>query len=545
MKVFDELQGIRKIIKDGKFEKALIQINEALKREDLINDDLIEISLLKSTVLMRLGEYKSCNDVLSELIERETISSFQVLDVMIVKAENLMRLGDFDEGLRVVNESEKFLLQEINGAKPEEISKREIILLRRKGSLYLYKGETTKALKYTQESLNLANKIQDKSLIAGALNNMGLIFQNKGDNDKALNHFQQSLAIEHELNDKYGMATSFGNIGVIQRRIGNFKEAVKNYQRSLEISQELGNKDGYAISLFQIADTFSAKGELDEALYYYQQSLEVLEELGNNFYIGAALTGIGDVYRQKGDSQKAVESFERSLVLFEEIGFTQYIVENVFLLLITTIDDESLPKAKKYLKKLRQLSEGKKEITIDQNCRLAEALILKNGSRMSEKVKAQEILLKLANEKGYYYGITFYSILSLCDLLVEELKLFGEEEVQKQVKALLSRIQDIAYEQQRPPLIIQSLLLQSKFSLVEGDAEKANTLLEEAKIIAEESGLKLLASKVSKERQNLNREMNRWEELFYRNAPLRERFDKAEIKNYLSEALNVVRASKN
>ena len=545
MTILRELENITKIIKEGKFENALELIGKLEEREDLSNDDQIEIILLKSTALMRLGEFKLSSEILSTLIGREVISSLQVVDAMIVKAESLMRQGEFDEGLRVVEESEEFILQPLDQVNPEDISKRQIILLRRKGSLYLYKGEINNALKFTQKSLNLANEIQETSLISGALNNMGLIFQHKGDNEKALDHFQRSFAIDQELGDKFGMATCLGNIGVINRRKGEFNKALENYKQSLDICQEIGNKDGYATTLFQLGDIFSTKGELEEALDHYQKSLIILEEIGNNFYIGVVLAGIGDVYRQKGDFHQADEYFKRSLTLYEEIGYTQYVVENLMLLVVSAINAKAFSKAEDYLEQLQHINESENDQVISQNYRLAEALLLKSGTRMSDKVKAQEILLKLVNEEAYAVGIRFYGMLSLCELLVEEVKLFGEEEVQEQVKSLLTRIHEFTLKENATPLLVQSLILQAKFALVEGNAQQANTLLEQAKVTTEESGLKLLADKVLKEQEHLQNELDKWKELFHRNAPLVERLDKAQLNDYISTALNLVRAGKN
>ncbi|MFX1508324.1 MAG: hypothetical protein ACFFDC_19760, partial [Promethearchaeota archaeon] len=126
-----------------------------------------------------------------------------------------------------------------------------------------------------------------------------------------------------------------------------------------------------------------------------------------------------------------------------------------------------------------------------------------------------------------------------------EVKLFGEEEVQEQVKSLLTRIHEFALKENATPLIVQSLLLQAKFTLVEGNAQQANTLLNQAKVTAQESGLELLAANVLKEQEHLRHEFDKLKELFHRNASLVERLDKIQLKDYISEALNLIKASKN
>ncbi|MHA2247181.1 MAG: tetratricopeptide repeat protein [Candidatus Hodarchaeales archaeon] len=544
MAIVEEKERVEKLLEEGKLNEALTKIEKLDKRTDLSHDDKIEILLLKSTVYMKLGEFKLSNDILGEFLGKRNIDPLHTADALIIKAWNLECQGKLDETLEIVSECEE-LLQKLTQIEQKEISKRRITLLRRKGTIYLIKGDLDSALNFTQQSLKLAKEIKDQSLISKAINNIGLVFQQKGDIDNALDYFRQSLAIFQEIGNKYDIPGCLSNIGVIYRRKGDFTKALENYQQSLAISQEIGNKQGKSIFLMQIGDIFASKGELDDALDHYEQSIVIMEEIGDNFYTGYVFWGIGDVYRQKGDFNQANDYLKRSLALFKEIGNNQLISESVLQLLITAINNNSFSQAKNYLGRLQQINDQEDNLVINQYYRLAQAIILKNSTRMSEKVKAQEILHDLVNEKEFSYNITFHAMLSLCELLVDELKLFGEEEVQKQVKSLLNRINVMAFEQHASPLIVKTLVLQAKFSLVEGNAQQANTLLDQARVTANESGLELLAANVSKEQENLYRELDKWKELFNRNAPLVERLDMAQLNDYISNALNMVRTSKN
>ncbi|UCG00824.1 MAG: tetratricopeptide repeat protein [Candidatus Heimdallarchaeota archaeon] len=539
-----EIDRVKKLLEKGKLNEALTKIDQLDKRTDLSNDDKIEILLLKSTIFMKLGEFELSNDILGEFLGKKNIDPLHTVDALIIKAENLDRQAEYDEGLEIVSEGEE-LLKQLTQIEQKEISKRQSILLRRKGGIYSMKGDLDSALNLTQQSLKLAREIKDQSLISGALNNIGIIFQEKGDNDNALDYFRQSLAIAQEIGKKYDLAFPLGNIGIIYRRKGDFTKALENFQQSLAIYQEIGDKRGISVLLFFIGETYAQKGELDDALDHYEQSIVPMEEIGDKFFLGNTLLGIGEVHRQRGDFTQANDYFKRSLVLFEEIGNNIHISENVLLLLLTAINNNSFSQAKNFLGRLQQINDLEDNLIVSQYFRLAHAIILKNSTRMSGKVKSQEILHDLVNEKSFSYQITFHAMLSLCELLVDELKLFGEEEVQKQVKSLLNRINVIAFEQHASPLIVQTLLLQAKFSLVEGNAQQANKLLDKARVTANESGLELLAVNVSNEQENLYRELDKWKELFHRNAPLVERLDMAQLNDYISNALDMVRTRKN
>ncbi|MFX1515747.1 MAG: tetratricopeptide repeat protein [Promethearchaeota archaeon] len=538
------LEEIRKLVEGERFKEALTQIDQSEKKGNLSNDDQIEINLLKSTVFMRLGKIKKSNDILSELLGRETINSLQVIDAMIIKAEIFEHQGKYDEMAKKISEVEK-LLQSLTQVEQKEISKRRALLLRRWGNIYLIKGDLDNALSSYQQSLKLAREIKDQNLIFSALNNIGLIFQEKGDNDRALDYFRQSLAIAQEIGKKYDITFPLSNIGVIYKRKGDFIKAQENFQQCLAVYQEIGDKREVSILLYMIGENYVQKGELDAALDHYEQSIGAMEEIGDKFYLGNILSGIGEVYLQKGDFSQANIYFKRSLLLFEEIGNNRFISFNLLQLLLTAINNNAFSQAKDYLGRLQQINDLEDNLIVSQYYCLAHAIILKNGTRMSEKVKAQEILHTLVNEKVVFYQITFHAMLSLCELLIDELKLFGEKEVQKQVKSLLNKIHLKALEQHASPLIVQSLLLQAKFSLVEGNAQQAEKLLQQARFTADESGLDLLADNVSKELKHLHRELDKWKELFHRNAPLVERLDMAHLNDYISDALDLVRTSKN
>lgn len=201
------------------------------------------------------------------------------------------------------------------------------------------------------------------------------------------------------------------------------------------------------------------------------------------------------------------------------------------------IENNSFEQAKSYLNRLQLLNEQEGNLGISLYYRLAKGALLKKSPRITDKSKAQEIFQLIADEKEVPIWQKFYAMLNLCELLIDELKIYGEEEVLKQVRSLLNRINDLALEQHVTPVIVQSLTLQAKFSLVEGNAQQADQLLERAKLTAAESGFELLGAKVSEEQKQLHRELDKWNAINQSSAPLKERLELARMTDYITEAL--------
>ena len=87
-----------------------------------------------------------------------------------------------------------------------------------------------------------------------------------------------------------------------------------------------------------------------------------------------------------------------------------------------------------------------------------------------------------------------------------------------------------------------TLILQTKLSMVKGDVEEANNLLSTAKDIAEGKNLSTLLSQIKKEQEIIQSELDKWQDLFKRQASLQERLEQAQVSNYLQEAKKIQEA---
>ncbi|MFX0170891.1 MAG: hypothetical protein ACFE9L_03125 [Candidatus Hodarchaeota archaeon] len=81
--------------------------------------------------------------------------------------------------------------------------------------------------------------------------------------------------------------------------------------------------------------------------------------------------------------------------------------------------------------------------------------------------------------------------LNLCELLLFELKSSSDEiteesEIFQEIKNLLDNLASSALQQHSIPLLVNTLILQAKFALVEGDLTEAMDLLNRAKAAADE-----------------------------------------------------------
>ncbi len=576
--VHEELSRAEELSESGKYEDALGVVGALAAREDLTEDDQLARALLESRLRLRLGEPSEGLALAEKALQtaRGRMNPLIVADLLIVRAESSWRTGKLDEALAALEEGEGLLAEARSQPAQEpraEIERRKAGLLRQRGIVHWYRGELDRALECHQQGLAIHGELGNKRGIGDAFNNMGLVWQSKGNLEPALEHYQKGLVIFEELDDRRRIATSLSNmgnvysikgdlpsalecheqslaireelglnhdvlhslinLGVLYQLKGDLERALQYYRRGLAISEEVGTRRGIALALGNLGEVHRLKGDLTRALEYYQRSLSIYDELGARQDVARMLGNIGETHRQKGSPTRALEYYQRSLALNEEIGDKISTAGVLRQLIAVALDGNDRALAQEQLQKLQRLNERADNRVIDQNYRVARALWLKTTARARHKVEAQQILEELVEEDIADHSLTVIAMIHLCDLLLSELRMTGEEEVLGEVKNLTHRLHDIAIQQSSHSLLAETYLLQSKLALMELDVGQARELLVQAHTIADEKGLERLARAVASERESLQSQLHRWEAIVEQNPPKRDIVDLTGIDDLL------------
>jgi hypothetical protein len=171
------------------------------------------------------------------------------------------------------------------------------------------------------------------------------------------------------------------------------------------------------------------------------------------------------------------------------------------------------------------------------------AIILKNKPRARDKFEAQKIFQDIIEEEIINHELTIFAMFNMCDLLLDELTMYNGEEVLNDAQELSKRVYTIAKEKNSQTLIIEALLLQQRFELLNGNLKVALGFLEQAETLAYENNLESLVNKVSSEREMLDYELSRWRTLSKDNIGLLEKIDRLKFKEYINDALELINLS--
>jgi len=580
--VSKELSHAEKLLKKEKYKAALQLVERITNQKDLPTDDRLTCLLLESRIRAKLGDLEKAALLIDEGLEaiRKDENLSIIVDFLTAKSEISWRLGKLDEGLSAVKDA-VVLLEKLE---PKYVGKQEGELIRRKGELlhhggviHWYKGNLDTALEYHKESLAIKEDQNDRQGMAVSYNNLGLVYWSKGNLDKALEYYEQSLLINEELGNKRNIAVTLTNMGNVYTRKGDLDKALEYQERGLVVKEELGLKHDFAMSLINIGVVYQFKGNLDKALEYYQQSLVIFEELGIDREIALAINNLGNIHQLKGDLDQALDYFQSSLTLYKALGITEgvalalanigeiYRKKGSFaeaqeyyqqsLTLHDTMENDPLTavillelvwisleggdstSVQQYLQKLKQINERTENRVIDQRFRVASALVLKAGKRTRDKVKAGEILEQVVEEEIGDHSLTVTAMIHLCDLLISELKLTGEEVLFAEVKGLTQRLFKIAEQQASHSLLVETYLIQSKLALIELDLGRARKLLNTALQIASEKGLDRLVHELKIEQNQLQEQLKKWELIIKEKPSKQDMIDLTKLDDLLGKMI--------
>lgn len=611
---FESLREAEQLLSEGKIELAFKKVNSLEKDKNLSEEEQIACKLLKTNLLFEYGEIERSQKLVTELLKasQKVNNNFLVIRGLLIKTRNFLHSKKFEECYSLLEQAEHIQKKLIQSEKNNPIFiQQKAIILNFKGEISQNKGDLKQAIKYTEESLKIFEKlkhnfgkaealtniakiystkgeldealeyfqkslhiwekmdnkrnfaknlmnigniytdkgeleqaleffqqsyeickqINEKQTLANSLGSIGINHAMKGELDKALEYFQQSLEICEEIKDKQILAKNLGSVGIIHHSKGELSKALDFYQQSLEMNKEIGNIDGVVIFLGNIGEIYRLKGELDKALSHYQESLQVYENIGGkSIPMALALVNSGLVYQQKGDSKIALEYFGKGLEIFSDSGNHCRMAEVHFFQISLLIDMKQIEQARESLEQLQKINELEENKLIDQMARVSDAMLLKTNKRAKNRAKAEELLSLVLQEEVINYEVFLVALINLSELYLIELLLTGDEEALAELKILMTKQLALAKEQNSYSLLVETYFLQAQLALVELDIKKAQQLLNQSQLIAEEKGLKRLAMKISSEYDYYFEEKEMWEEFTDKKPPISERLSHTSLE---------------
>jgi tetratricopeptide (TPR) repeat protein len=188
------------------------------------------------------------------------------------------------------------------------------------GNIYFNFSEYGKALEYQEKSMVEFKNSGDLKRQAIVLNSIGLIYQYLSEYPKALEYFLESLRIYNQLGDTQSenLANVFVNLGIQYRKLELFEKALEYDNKALALYEHSENKQAMADVLANMGNVYDDMNMPVKALELHQGALKINEGLDNPKKIANSLTNIGIIYNGISDFDNAYAHLVKAQKIYEQ-----------------------------------------------------------------------------------------------------------------------------------------------------------------------------------------------------------------------------------
>jgi CHAT domain-containing protein/Tfp pilus assembly protein PilF len=295
----------------------------------------------------------------------ERLSDFRLLGRTYYNiARSYSGLRKFDEAKRAYVDSERAFIA-------SGLERDRIYILADLGTISLIQERYTEAKAYSDESIQLADKLKNSSVgkgawpdsfgVANALGTLAELSAREGNLPQAIEQWMRSVALYEDLNrltpsydyylaDAYaGLGRAYtaagdnrnalvqlnnalklakgaevpnilNSIGFLYMEQENYEQATAHYSRSLKLYREDNNRWEAARVLLNLGVIEQRQDNIERALQLFRESLSEAKSVKHQDVVIAALEGIGLMLSEQKLFQPALQSLGEALEVAQQIG---------------------------------------------------------------------------------------------------------------------------------------------------------------------------------------------------------------------------------
>ena len=182
------------------------------------------------------------------------------------------------------------------------------------------KGRYDKSSELINRSLAIGEKYDDYLVQTKGNSLLAEMYLNKGELDKALDHYLKTLSLYEKHEDLLGISQSYNNIGLVYYRILNYEKALAYFEKAKIAKEELKDIRGLSFTYNNLGAVAFATKDFDNALEYYKKSLEIKKDLDDVYGQLSVVSNIGGVYYHYSQPEEALKWFQEAYDLTMKLG---------------------------------------------------------------------------------------------------------------------------------------------------------------------------------------------------------------------------------
>ena len=175
--------------------------------------------------------------------------------------------------------------------------KGEALLLMNKGVFLNLNGENEAARKLIQQSLQIRKRTNDFAGQGFCLRSLGNIEYDRNDYEKALAFYLQAAPLFEKANDKKGLAGNYIWVGnVFNEGLHQYDKATEYFSKSLALAMELNDSTLISYNYNNLGQAFYFQKKYQQAFEYYYASRDIKRLLNDKRGLGNAFGNISNIY---------------------------------------------------------------------------------------------------------------------------------------------------------------------------------------------------------------------------------------------------------
>lgn len=320
-------------------------------------------------------------------------------------------------------------------------------------------------------------------------------------------------------------------------------KAMKEYQTSLDLRKNIESRLFTAVSLSKIAKIYQLNGEYISANANFCTALEYAEPLAAEKFCFELQLNIGITNFFMGKIGESLNYISKSLSSVKVDKNPLHFAKAYFFSTLCLIEQQQHTQAQQFIGLLDELAMNHNQPVIIQYNKLAIALRDKVGTGFTQKANAMQLLNEICTE-GFIddINISRLAMINLADLLLEEYSIFRDEHSYTQLFEILNHLYDIAHTQKSNSMMIQVLIFQSQYALINGNLDMMNKFLDEAETLSQLHNINKHIIQIQNIRQKMETEIQKWDKII--NIEKNAEEVQKKLLDYLSDIGHIVRNPK-
>ncbi len=315
-----------------------------------------------------------------------------------------------------------------------------------------------------------------------------------GDFENALEHAEMAHKIASEHDDMVEVAYSCLVKAYVLKNYDATK-AIQYANKAQEIFELLGHRLGFSHVYRHLGLISEVLGEVDHAIECHRHSIEIEES--EDFHVRVTPMNIARLYVLKGQGEDALEILGKNFDRVEKIAQAHFILVRALVLI-------------GHLEKAEECLDNGQELMIQSGLDSDKGLYYMTRGmleRAKGEIKSALRSYKRALKATENVSHMIHKVPPLIGLIEMEMVAFSETNEHQHLKnaeLLLSRLEQLANEQDLHAVLIQVAILKAAIHKAERRIDTARDILIKAQKLTQSSSMKYLHAKVEENLRNLD-----------------------------------------